>query len=191
MRERAKEFFLLAEQYLTVSKCLLEILIENENSNCGIGDTLEEAMEEMKNNINNSDSRIFIPAIFNCYQATELSMKGLILLNNVEIEEKHVAENMLDIIKLIYGENSEIYKEFRKFYKFQISIIQEYKSKNNISNIKELYESLRYPESKKNNKQYNYVYLKNNGHEGIEQFKNLLKEIDVIYSIIVNEWKKQ
>ncbi len=189
MIERAKQYFILAEQYLTASKCLLKVLIENGNSNCGIGNTMEEAVDVMNKNIVNSDVRLFVPTIFDCYQATELFIKGLLLIKNIEIEENHVVENMIDIIKNAYGEESDIYKEFRKFYKYQISIIQEYKKDNNISNIKEIYESLRYPESKKNNKQYSYESLKNNGKDGIKQFKKIYEEIDTIYKITCREWK--
>lgn len=64
MIERAKQYFILAEQYLTASKCLLKVLIENGNSNCGIGNTMEEAVDVMNKNIVNSDVRLFVPTIF-------------------------------------------------------------------------------------------------------------------------------
>ena len=78
-QERAKQFFLLGEQYSETAQLLLDILIHNGNSNCGIGSTMEESVLEMEKNSLKSDLYLFIPAIFNCLQSTELFIKGLLL----------------------------------------------------------------------------------------------------------------
>lgn len=77
---RAKRFFRLGEQYVETAKLLLNTLINNGNSNAGFGKTLEEAQREMEMNASKSDLYLFVPAIFNCLQSTELLTKGLLLL---------------------------------------------------------------------------------------------------------------
>ena len=171
MNRKAKRYFLLVDNYLEVSKLILETLITNDNSNAGLGKTPEKAEENMRSNDIKSDSTLFIPMIFNSFQSIELFIKGLLLLNNVKPEEIHEISKLLPALETIYGEQSEIYKSINKFYSNQVEIIKEFKKNNNITNMKELYESLRYPE--KNDKIYEYSYLKYNGDEGIKQFKTI------------------
>lgn len=83
--------------------------------------------------------------IFNSLQSIELFVKGLLLLNNVKPEETHEISDLLKILKSIYGDKCEIYKSINKFYSNQIEIIKQFKKNNNITNTKDLYESLRYP----------------------------------------------
>lgn len=68
---------------------MLNTLINNGNSNAGFGKTPEEAQQEMEKNVSKSDLYLFIPAIFNCLQGTELLIKGLVLL---EVKVKDEAE---------------------------------------------------------------------------------------------------
>ena len=51
MKDRARRYFLLGDQYLETSKLLLETLINNNNSNVGFGSTQEEAYEEMRKKV--------------------------------------------------------------------------------------------------------------------------------------------
>ena len=79
-QKRAWKFFRLGEQYAATAKLLLETLINNGNSNAGFGKTEEEALQDMERNASKSDMYLFVPAIFNCLQSTELFVKGLLLL---------------------------------------------------------------------------------------------------------------
>ena len=94
--ERANRYLILADQYFETSKLLLETLINNENSNAGIGETQEEAYNKMNQNARKSDLYLFVPAILNCLQSTELFLKGLLLLNNIDIDETHEIQKLLD-----------------------------------------------------------------------------------------------
>ena len=192
MSDRVKSYFLLADQYLETSKLLLETIIENGNSNCGIGKTESEAHKNMIKNVLKSDSILLIPAVFNSYQCMELFLKGILLLNKIEIDDTHEVTEMIEKIKMLYGEKSNIYKKVKAFYKEQMEIIKKFKKTNNITSTKELYESLRYPENNlvdfNKRKKYNYDDLKYNGDYGIDNFKLLLKRLNEIKEVILLEY---
>lgn len=189
MKDRARKYFLLADQYLETSKLLLEILINNDNSNAGFGLTEEEAYEEMHKNVLKSDATLLIPTIFNGYQSLELFLKGLLLLNGIEVDNTHEVSDMIAKIKSIYGDKSDIYKKIRAFYKEQVDILKNYKKTNNITTTKELYESLRYPEDNSLIvKEYDYYDLKYNGNFGIRNFRVLLKRICDVKDAVLKEY---
>lgn len=191
MKERAKKYFLLADQYLETAKLTLDVLIENDNSNAGFGVTQEEADRQMSENVLKSDATLFIPTIFNAYQSTELFLKGLLLLNGKEILNTHEVSNMITEIKSEYGKTSDVYKKINNFYNAQIEIIKSFKNTNKITTTKELYESLRYPEDVSNNKTYCYTDLKYNGEIGIENFKLLRKRIQEVKDVILKEYNEK
>lgn len=188
MKKRAKEYFLLADQYLETAKLTLEVLIENDNSNAGFGTTQEEAEKQMRENVLKSDVTLFIPTVFNAYQSTELFLKGFLLLNGKEITDTHEVSNMITEIKNIYTETSDVYRRINNFYNAQIEIIKNFKKSNNITTNKELYEALRYPENIKNNKTYDYNDLQYNGDIGIKNFELLRKRIQEVKDVILKEY---
>lgn len=192
MKDRARRYFLLGDQYLETSKLLLETLINNNNSNAGFGSTQEEAYEEMRKNVLKSDATLLMPTIFNCYQSLELVLKGLLLLNGIEVGNTHEVSDMIAKINGIYGDKSDIYKKTRAFYKEQVDILKNYKKTNNITTTKELYESLRYPEDNSLTiKEYDYFDLKYNGDFGIRNFKVLLKRICEVKEVILKEYHEK
>ena len=144
VQDRAKKYFLLADQYYEATKLLMNTIIDNDNTDCGIGNTEEEAMKNFEKAIVKSDVYLFIPSTFASLQTVELFIKGLLLLNNEEIEEKHEVCDMLKQLKKIYGEKSKIYIIIKDFYTNQMNILDEYKKENKITTTAELYESLRY-----------------------------------------------
>lgn len=196
-KERAKQFFLLGEKYTEAAKLLLETLIGNGNSNAGIGKTVEQACQESERNAIKSDLYLFVPAIFNCLQSTELLIKGLLLLSDKEFEWRHGVEVLLDELKDSYNEDSEVYQKLNCFYKSQISIIEKFKQSNSINTSYDLYMSLRYPEitlqPKKGEKKgkeitVDYAELLCNGQVGIEQFKMLLESLEAVKLATVKEY---
>lgn len=190
-KERAHRFFRLADQYFVTAQILLETLINNDNSNAGIGKTQEEAYEQMKKNTSCSDLYLFIPAVFNCLQSTELFIKGLLLLNDKEIEGNHESQSSLSIIRDVYGEKSTFYKEFNKMYNSQEDIIKQFKKENNITNTKDLYESLRYPEKKDESRTpYDFSALMYNGNRGIKLFRKMLENLISIRTFILAEYNR-
>lgn len=183
MKERAICYFRLGEQYFETAKLLLETLINNKNSNAGIGNTAEEAQCEMEHNALKSDLYLFIPAVFNCLQSTELFVKGLLLLNGKTFEKKHSVEELLEFLMGFYGVNSELYYSLRTYYDNQIDIIKNFMKTNHLTNSHDLYMSLRYPEITLKSSKYggdllvDYMDLMCNGDVGIKQFKLLLSNL--------------
>ena len=192
MKDRARKYFLLADQYLETSKLLLESLINNDNSNAGFGLTQEEAYEEMRKNVLKSDATLLIPTIFNSYQSLELFLKGLLLFNCIVADNTHEVSDMIAKISGIYGDKSDIYKKIRAFYKEQVDILKNYKKTNNITTTKGLYESLRYSEDNTLTiKEYDYFDLKYNGDFGIRNFKVLLKRLCEVKEVILKEYHEK
>lgn len=98
-QKQAKQYFRLGEQYAEAAKLLLETLISSGNSNAGIGKNFEEAQQEMEKNASRSDLYLFIPAVFDCLQSTELFIKGLLLLADKNFEHIHGVEGLLGDLK--------------------------------------------------------------------------------------------
>ena len=187
--DKAKRYFIMAEQYYSSAKVLLEEMISSSNYTCGFGKTENEAEKEMLRNSSLSDAKLFLPALFLCYQSVELFIKGVLKLNGKNIEERHEMSNMLNELKQIYGNEKQLYKEIRVFYKCQIEILNKYRKENNITTIKELYESLRYPENR--GREYNYQSLRYNGNCGIKMFEDLLEKMKKIRENVLSEYKSK
>ena len=191
MKECAMRYFRLGEQYNEAAKLLLETLINNKNSNTGIGNTPEEAQCEMEINAVKSDLYLFIPAAFICLQSTELFTKGLLLLNGKTFERKHSVEDLLGFLLDIYGVNSELYDSLKAFYDNQIDIIKSFMKTNHLINSHDLYMSLRYPEitlklsKDRRDLVIDYMDLMCNGDVGIKQFRLLLSNLDEIKQAIL------
>lgn len=196
-KEQAYRYFRLGEQYAETAKLLLRTLISNENSNAGIGSTPEEALQEMEKNSAKSDLYLFIPAVFNCLQSTELFAKGLLILDGTTFEWKHGVEELLATLKDSYAENSEVYQKICFFYESQVGIIEKFKQANGIRTSYDLYMSLRYPEitlqpekdkKKGKNITVDYTDLLCNGQVGIEQFMVLLNRLEAVKLATVREY---
>ena len=183
-------FLKLGEKYLRSAKVMLKNMVENKNETVGIGNSEEEAIEDMNNKSEISDITLFIPALFCYLQGIELFEKGMILLKNNEFDPQenggHIFENMLDKdIKKLYGQSSEVYKAFKKLIKFRF-MIDKFKKTNNISNLKDMYQCLRYPINKNNKVDYTDLIMQ--GTKAIKYYKCLIDDIDCFISIIVKEY---
>lgn len=188
MKDRSKNYYLLADQYLESTKLLLNTIIENNNTNCGIGNSEKEALKNMEESIVKSDVYLFIPSMFTSLQTVELFIKGLLLFNGREVTYNHEVNSMINELREIYGYNSDLFKAINNFYKNQMEILKIFKKVNNITTIADLYESLRYPES--NKKEYEYFELKYNGKEVIKQYKKMLEKLEKVKKEILKEYRK-
>ena len=186
MDTNAKEYFNLANQYFDSSKLLIETIIENKNQNIGIGFSENEAMLNMVYNIKKSDARLLIPALFLGYQSMELYIKGLLLLKKEKIKYDHDVKVFYIQLKKCYGENSNICRDIDDFYENQIKILNNYKEKNRINSIKDLYESFRYPEIRNGN--IDHLNLKYNGEKVVTQLKTLLHQMTKIEQEVLKEY---
>lgn len=189
MMDKAKRYLIMAEQYYSSAKVLLEEMISSGNYTYGFGKTENDAEKEMLRNSSLSDAKLFLPALFLCYQSVELFIKGVLKLNGKNIEERHEMSNMLNKLKQIYGNEKQLYKEFYGFYKYQIEVLSKYTKENDITTIKELYESLRYPENR--GREYSYQSLRYNGKYGVKMFENLLEKMKKIRENVLTEYKNK
>ena len=110
------------------------------------------------------------------------------MLNNIEIDGTHEIQQLLDKFPNKYVK-SNIYQSLRNIYFSQESILKEYRNKNHINNAYDLYESLRYPESK-SGKKYEYHYLLCNGNNGIKLFTTLYNQISEIKFFSLKEYHR-
>ena len=194
MREEAKQYFLLGDRYFETAKLLLKTIITHRNTTAGVDKSLGVACRMMENNVTKSDVYLFIPAIFNCLQGTELFIKGLLLLNGENFKRQHEIEGLLDKLEKCCSTEAKTYSPIKDFYVTQISIIEKYKQTNRIYNSHDLYMSLRYPEITLKTKEkitVNYVPLMYNGQSGIEQCQTLLKHLDTIKQITLDEYHQK
>ena len=192
--ERAHNFFRLAEQYSESARLLLDTLINNGNSNAGIGHTIKEAQQKSEINSSKSDLYLFIPAIFNCLQCTELFIKGLLLLAGKEFKKCHEVEDLIKALQENYPEDSDVNFTIKAFYGNQIGIIEKFKQTNKLVTSKDLYMALRYPEiqikqgNARENITIDYIDLFCNGNIGIEQFKILASSLKSVKLATVKEY---
>lgn len=105
----------MADQYLETSKLLLTTMINSGNTNIGLGKSELEAEINMKSNCLKSDSTLFLPALFSCFQSIELFIKGLLILNNIGFQNIHEVSDMIKALKEYYGETNIVYKRFYDF----------------------------------------------------------------------------
>ena len=188
MKNRAKKYYVLANEYLEATKVLLNTIIENENNSCGIGNSEEEALIDLEKNIKKSDAYLLIPAMFDGIQTVELFIKALLLLNGKCVPYNHEVDGMMKQLKELYGEQSEIFRALHDFYKNQIEILKSFKKTNNITNLTDLYEALRYPEN--NSKVYEYYDLKYKGKKVLKQYEKMLNKIEIIRSEVFKIFAK-
>lgn len=194
---RAKYYIGLAKQFLESSKLLLNTIIENKNINVGAGFSNEQALQDFYKNLLKSDAMLLTPALFLGYHAVELYIKGLLILKDIEIISEHKTECYLDSLKMIYGENSNIYKAIDDFYNNKVEILKSFEELNEINTTKGIYEALRYPEtsvkkiSQKEIKKYNHSNLKLNGKSIINQLEEIIQKLDRINNFSQLEFIKE
>ena len=191
MKKRAWRFFRLADQYSETAQLLLKTMIRSGNSNVAVDSDYQNVLQKAENAAIKSDMYLFIPAIFNCLQSTELFAKGILLLNGEEFKKKHSVEEILKKINEIYTKNHSLYTCLNDFYTQQIKIIENYQKKNDIKDINVLYTSLRYPESPDGKKVNDYYPLICNGDIGIAQFRILSKQLQSVKEEVLKEYNSK
>ena len=115
MKEKVKQYFLLGDRYFETAKLLLKTIITHGNTNAGVGKSLDAACRMMDNNVSKSDVYLFIPAIFNCLQGTELFIKGLLLLNGENFKRQHEIEGLLDKLEKCCSTEAKTYSPIKDF----------------------------------------------------------------------------
>lgn len=184
-----KDYYILAESYCVSAKSLFQIIIDNENEIIGFGKTEQSAEKQMNKLHETSDATLFIPALFLSFHSVELFAKGLLKMNNIEFSDTHDLSTLLEQLKKIYAEKSDVIKSISRFNKNIFDKLKEFKNYNKITNVNEIYEALRYPNNK-SDKIYEHFFLKYNFDNGINYCKTLIKNLNKLRESVVEEKNK-
>ncbi len=137
-----------------------------------------------------SDFNIVRPVFFNFYHGIELLLKGLILFNE-DYDLNHVITKIFGDFKKQYCDEKEIILLLEKYLipenlpKPLAACLKE----NNLD-IDKLYEFFRYPFIKKSEKENIYGSLRFKEQEGLELFKALVVDTDVLLKEAVKIFRK-
>jgi hypothetical protein len=176
-----KRFFLVGEQYLHTSRILLDKMVESGNKHIVISDK-EITWDEYESLTQFSDFNVLIPTLFNFYHGLELILKGMISLNNAEIETEHSFDRLLCMLKKLDKSNGEYLKIICKYIDkpLKISFLDDYMKTENIGNINDLYMSFRYPANRHFNKNYEYFTVRYREEDILSEVQEMSEDISRI-----------
>lgn len=177
----SKRYFLLGHSYIEISKLAIESIIDSGNPNYIISD-IPIYESDLILALKHNDTYLLRPALFSFLQALELYMKGLLILKNKFNNEKktHDIDLLLKYLERNYNENEEVLLIIKQIIEKPNLLLSTYMRENSISNFSEMYESFRYPETKKA-KIFNYDDLLNNGSDGISELKHILSLLEKLH----------
>lgn len=190
--------FLLAQQYLTASKNLLDLMIENNNKRVYIRkvtDGKNANIDEIFENLKNSSIFTIIPTIFSFYQGLELIIKAFVLIANPDLKLTHNIKLCFKEFAKIYTKEKEIISLCEKYLNesdTSLAFLKQFQEDNNIRKSTELYNALRYPEGNENNiKSIDYCALKYyDNKQFIPQIKQLSDDIETLIKYSVKLHRK-
>lgn len=189
--------FLLAQQYLTVSKNLLDLMIKNKNKRVYIRkvtDGKNANIDEIFENLKNSSVFTIIPTIFSFYQGLELIIKAFVLIAKPDLKLTHDIKLSFNEFAKIYTKEKEIISLCERYLNesdTSLTFLKQFQEDNNIRNSKELYNALRYPESRENEqsiKYYSLIYYDNK--QFVPQIKQLSTDIQTLIKYSVKLYRK-
>jgi len=185
-------FLILSHNYLSLVRNALEEAIKQGNVFVVIKKheiSEKELTEETKWN----DFNIIVPILYNFYHGVELLIKGfLILINDYNLKITHDIRTLLNDFCNNYNKEIEIIRLLNKY--FDISLMPEILSKflkENKINVNEFYIFLRYPFDVRNKKKFIYYQLHGNEEEGLNLFKEIVSDIDILIPKIVKLYREK
>ena len=172
-------FFTVSFQFFSLVQNALKETINQGNEWIVISGK-EISFEDYADKTSWSDHQVIIPILFNFYHGLEIFLKGLLQFDpNFELNPKHSIEGLSS--NFIKNNPKEVVLcNFLKKYTHlgQLpSILKSFLDENKLT-INQLYEALRYPTDTSFANIKSYLSLKYKGEEGIEFFKNLLRDIE-------------
>ncbi len=187
----AKKYFLLGNSYFETAKLGIRVIVDSGNKNYIISSKpIDES--DLANIVIKSDTYLFRPSLFNLLQGIELYLKGVLILygkfNNSF--KSHKLESLFKELEKYLDKDSELILLIKNFINSPIDILKNYKEKNDMNEITQIYESLRYPETR-NNIEYFYDEIIYKGVESIEQLKALLLFLENIQKSCVTIYRKK
>ena len=185
-------FLKLSHNYLSLVRNALEEAIKQGNvfvviKNHKISE--KELIEETRW----SDFNIIVPILYNFYHGLELLMKGsLILIKDYNFKKTHDIKKLLNDFCTNYRKDIEIIKILNKYADINLmpKILSKFLKENKI-NVSEFYIFLRYPFDKRNEKKFSYYQLHGNEEEGLNLFKEMVSDIDILIPKIVKLYREK
>lgn len=183
--EEADNRLLVAEQYLTTSKNLLDLMIINKNPRMQITKVTDKTtidIDDIFENFKNSSMFTIIPTIFLFYQGMELIIKGFVLIKQKNVRSSHDMQKLFIEFKKYYIEEKNIITILDKYINNLLPFLKKFNEDNNINNSKDFYNALRYPEGNgKNIKPIDYYALEYyNNDDFILQITQLSNDIKAL-----------
>jgi len=129
-----------------------------------------------------SDHALIIPLLFNLYHGLELLIKGfLIIAPNQSAKPNHSIIGMRDQFSKVYPSEKELIDLISKYTQEQYlpDLLKNFLTDNNLT-LKMMYQSVRYPANQDFQTIKKYRKLKYKGEDGIQFFKELAEDVDLI-----------
>lgn len=174
-------FQTLSNKYLLLVKNILDETIKQGNLWI-LTDENEISQKDYDEKTKWSDFNIIIPMLFNFYHGVELLFKGFLAFK-INLKSTHKITELFNQFKNNYDENSNISDILKKYIEISNNTMPEILRltlENNNKTVDNLYEFLRYPTTKDITKMNNYFNLKYKDRSGIDFFKNLKNDVDVL-----------
>jgi len=185
-------FLKLSHNYLSLVRNALEVAIEKGNVFVVIKDH-EISEKELTEETKWSDFNIIVPILYNFYHGLELLMKGfLILMKDYNLKKTHDIKKLLNDFCINYKKEIEIIKLLNKYADMNLmpKILSKFLKENKI-NVDEFYVFLRYPFDKRNEKKFSYYQLYGNDEKGLNLFKEIVSDIDILIPKIVKLYREK
>lgn len=178
----------LSDNFFYLVQAALQENIKQSNRTISVqssANNQKEAEEEYLRQTKWSDNRILIPVLFNFFHGVELFLKGFKYLNDDPamqsgFKPNHKLSDLLGDFKDKHPKKIYII-EILDYYIFpenKCEILSDFYKNNNLADSNMFIEVFKYPSDKRFTKQFNFKGLRSNGHEGIDFFKKIIRDID-------------
>jgi DNA-binding phage protein len=175
-------FWNVALQFFTLVQNSVEETIKQGNEWTIVTTNKELTSEEYNDMTRWSDHQIIIPLLFNFYHGVEILVKGFLnLVPGFELKPKHSLEHLCSVFIKNFPKETELcnfLKEYIHAGKLP-TLLSDFIKENGLT-IDQLYEALRYPTDPSFTTIRSYLDLKYKGEEGLEFFKKLCDDIEIV-----------
>jgi len=169
-------FLTLGSKYFNLVHNVLEESIKSGNSHLIISDS-DLSWDEYFQKTKWSDFYIMEPILFSFYHGLELTIKGLLLLTNQNIEPIHTISELYIRLKETKEVPGDIQIIIEKYVTTGGNSFVAHFLNENGKTIDQLYESLRYPTDKKFQNLTNYISLHYQEESALKEFRTILEDI--------------
>lgn len=167
----------------------MEKLVENDDRQVVISN-FEITEEYYNEQTKYSDFNIIIPILFNYYHGLELIIKAALEQIGKLEKDRHNIENLIKKLKEEYKEDERFINYVVEKIDKPIQIVTKFQTDNNQINGFSVYEALRYPDNKSENKLINYESLLHNGDTIVDDCRGIIQNIENIKIATVRKYRE-